>query len=296
MAFHSASSNLVASDTNGSVTDIFIRDRGPADSAPPTVTGSPDRAANTNGWYDAPVAIDWTSVDPDPSSGTPADPPNTNANNEGTHTSVSDESCDPANNCATGELELSIDLSDPGVECETPPTFTLNQAGATVSATVTDAVSGPEASPVTESADTSGLGSGSVDITGTDLAGRSTTVSCSYEVIETTPPNVTGTPDRAPNGNGWYKAPVVDRLDVGRSGPRAREHRAIRRTPTPTPRVRTTYTSDSELRSGRQLCDRGGPAFDRPVGSHRDVQHGVVHGQPTRCDGERERERHGLRT
>jgi hypothetical protein len=95
----------------------------------------------------------------------------------------SDPSCDPANNCATGELELSIDLSNPTVTCGPTPTFTLNQPGASVSATVTDTVSGPEASPVSAPADTSAVGSFSADLTGTDLAGRTAMASCPYDVV-----------------------------------------------------------------------------------------------------------------
>ena len=55
------------------------------DDVPPAVAGAPDRPANANGWYDADVTIDWSSVDPDPSSGTPSDPPDTVASLESTN-------------------------------------------------------------------------------------------------------------------------------------------------------------------------------------------------------------------
>ena len=44
------------------------------DDQPPVVTGTPDRASNADGWYNAPVTITWTSTDPAPSSGTPNTP------------------------------------------------------------------------------------------------------------------------------------------------------------------------------------------------------------------------------
>jgi hypothetical protein len=171
---------LVPQDTNF-FTDVYAAVFAPSDTTPPIVTGTPDRAANGNGWYKAPVTIDWTSEDPDPSSGTPSDPPDTNAGTEGTVTYESDPSCDPANNCATGELELSIDLSNPTVTCN-PAAFAVGQSGAAVTASVTDAVSGPIASTVSTPANTTTAGSFSASLTGTDRSGRTTTVSCPYTV------------------------------------------------------------------------------------------------------------------
>lgn len=230
------------------------------DATAPVVTGMPDRPANSNGWYDADVAIDWSSVDPEPSSGTPTDPPNTVASTEGANiVYTSDPSCDPANNCATGSLTLSIDktnptisgtraplanvngwnktavtvtfdcadalsgvasctspvtlsnegagqsatgtavdladnsaqatvgginidLTDPTVTCNGAPSFILNQPGATVSATVTDSLSGPETATVSAQVSTSMVGTFSVQLAGSDLAGRSTTHACAFTV------------------------------------------------------------------------------------------------------------------
>ena len=149
-----------------------------SDTTPPTVTGSPDRSPNGNGWYSAPVTIDWHATD---DSGQATDPPNTSASTEATNTYTSAASCDPSNNCATGQLSLSIDLSNPSVSCQ-PATFSLNQTGAVVSASVTDAVSGPASATVSAAVSTSAVGASSVSLTGTDRAGRITTVSCPYRV------------------------------------------------------------------------------------------------------------------
>lgn len=181
LVFRSSATNLVAGDTNGS-SDIFGREGSevdvPTDATPPTVTGTPDRAANGNGWYKAAVTIDWQATD---DSGQASDPPNTNAATEGTVTYTSDPSCDPSNNCATGELELSIDLSDPTVTCAAA-SFAVNQPGASVSASVADSVSGPVATSVSAPANTSTAGTFSVNLTGEDLAGRTKVKSCSYTV------------------------------------------------------------------------------------------------------------------
>ena len=154
---------------------------GDPDLVPPIVEGTPDRSPNGNGWYDSAVTIDWTSEDPDPSSGTPTDPPDTVASTEGTVTYQSDQSCDPSNNCATGSLELKIDLSDPGVTCNSAA-FAVGQSGAQVTANVTDSVSGPVSATVSASASTGALGNYTASLTGTDLADRTTTVLCPYSV------------------------------------------------------------------------------------------------------------------
>lgn len=114
------------------------------DTTPPAVAGTPDRSANAAGWYNAPVAIDWLSTDPAPSSGTPSDPPDTLAATEGANVVyASDPSCDPAGNCATGSLALSIDSTAP---MTSTPSFSTGpksiSSDSVVSTTVADALSG----------------------------------------------------------------------------------------------------------------------------------------------------------
>ena len=102
-------------DTN-QVIDAFVRqlaEESPIDSVPPTVSGTPDRAPNAAGWYNADVTIDWHATDPAPSSGTPTDPANTVASLTGENTYTSGQSCDPDGNCATGSLTIKIDKAAP---------------------------------------------------------------------------------------------------------------------------------------------------------------------------------------
>jgi hypothetical protein len=115
--------------------------RNVGDVVPPTVTGAPDRAANASGWYRAPVTINWTSSDPSPSSGTPTQPSPTAANIEGKHTYVSGQSCDPAGNCATGSLQLSIDTVKP-TGTYTGNSFALRLLGQKITGSSADATSG----------------------------------------------------------------------------------------------------------------------------------------------------------
>ena len=78
---------------------------------------------------------------------------------------------------------FKIDSVAPAVTCQSPaPAFILNQPGAQVSASVTDATSLPVNMTEYGSADTSSAGSKSVSITGADNAGNTNSASCSYTV------------------------------------------------------------------------------------------------------------------
>jgi hypothetical protein len=91
---------------------------------------------------------------------------------------------DVADNTETASVgPVRVDLSNPVVQCGLTPTFMVGQLG-TVSASVTDAISGPATATV--SAPATNPSGGSVSLTGYDIAGRSTTVSCPYHVIGAT--------------------------------------------------------------------------------------------------------------
>jgi VCBS repeat-containing protein len=95
---------IIFNETTGTVT---------VDDQPPVVTGTPDRPANANGWYNAPVTITWSSTD---SSGTATTPdPTTVSANGADQVITSGQSCDQAGNCATGSYVLNIDTTPPSV-------------------------------------------------------------------------------------------------------------------------------------------------------------------------------------
>lgn len=141
-----------------------------------------------NGWYVSEVtnlfsATDATSGLADP---TQASFSKSSGTDEGSNVTIDSGSVDDmAGNSNLGITAgpFMVDLSDPTVTCHAAPTFLLNQSGASVSATVTDAISGAASPTASASADTSDVGAMTVDITGYDVAGRSTTASCSYNVV-----------------------------------------------------------------------------------------------------------------
>jgi hypothetical protein len=77
---------------------------------------------------------------------------------------------------------VNIDATAPTVTCVAAPSLVLNQAAATVSASGSDATSGPAQLQVSADADTTGVGAKTADVTGRDLAGNATTKGCAYTV------------------------------------------------------------------------------------------------------------------
>lgn len=107
---------------------------------------------------------------------------------DGTHVLYA-ASIDVAGNAESPVLAvLKIDTTPPAVACGPPPTFLLGGNGGTVSAVVTDQTSGAVTSPVTVAVTPSDVATEGVQskaVTGLDIAGNTTTVSCSYFVVRT---------------------------------------------------------------------------------------------------------------
>jgi Carboxypeptidase regulatory-like domain len=169
---------IIFNETTGSVL---------VDDQPPVVTGSPDRAPNANGWYNAPVTITWTSVDPAPSSGTPTTPSPTTVSSEGANQTVtSGKSCDPAGNCATGSVTgISLDMTPPSVSLTSVTDGATYTGGVapTPACSTSDSLSGV-ATSATLSVTNSGNTYTATCSGATDNAGNSTPpVKATYQVL-----------------------------------------------------------------------------------------------------------------
>jgi hypothetical protein len=74
-------------------------------------------------------------------------------------------------------------MTAPTLACPSPASvFALGEVGVTVSAVVSDGLSGPLAVTVGATVETSSVGARTVSLTGGDLAGNERTVECSYVV------------------------------------------------------------------------------------------------------------------
>ena len=108
---------------------------------------------------------------------------------DGTH-NIECEATDgmsPPNTGASADSDntvtVKIDGTPPTVTCQAPPpVFVLNGPGGLVSATVTDATSGPLVSPISGPAVVTTAGAHTIDLTGQDRAKNSTTQACAYIV------------------------------------------------------------------------------------------------------------------
>jgi hypothetical protein len=233
--YHSLATNLVDNDFNNKA-DVFRKETGIiTDSVSPSVTGIPAHAPDFGDWYNSDVTIDWQATDPAPSSGTPTDPADTLANLEGENTYTSAQSCDPADNCATGSLTLKVDKSQPTVSNPTwsdNPQVEGNDTTLTVDvADSTSGVLGGEYFIGTDPGEGSGTamtlngnslsatfgndlepGTYSVGVRSRDNAGSwSNVVTTELEITydDNTPPAISHILSTAPNGAGWFNSPVT---------------------------------------------------------------------------------------
>jgi hypothetical protein len=165
----------------------------PPDTVAPTVSPVLPPVDGDDGWFvSSPVTVGWDAVDPEPSAGGVVDPPDTIADMEGTHTYTSDEVCDAVGNCATGSVDVSIDVSNPTVSGSV--SSAANGAGwytsaVTVSFACGDAVSGVASCTAPVMLGSEGAGQ-SVVGTAVDVAGRSATTTVSGINIDLTAPAV----------------------------------------------------------------------------------------------------------
>ena len=144
--------------------------------------------ANGSGWNTSDVTVTWNWADEQGGSG--LDPANcsaaTTSSGEGAGITVTETCTDLAGNTTTASHTANVDKTPPTITCGAAPTYVLGSShDVDVSATVTDALSGPAASPVTgdvTASDVSTLGLKSVTLIGLDNAGNATTAACPFVV------------------------------------------------------------------------------------------------------------------
>jgi hypothetical protein len=154
------------------------------DTTPPVITHSvaPPSPDGANGWYHTAPTVSFDVEDGESAiqSTTGCDPVTVSTDTT-TSGRVLTCSATSAGGTSSDSVTIKRDATAPTVTCGTEPTFALGGTG-TVSASVTDTSSGPASATVSAAADTSTLGTHSVQLTGADVAGNTTTVSCPYVV------------------------------------------------------------------------------------------------------------------
>jgi hypothetical protein len=159
----------------------------PSDITPPSIDCTvPDQTI----WYGTDVTVNCTASDSGSGLDNPADASFSLSTNVSAGTETASASTDSrtvydkAGNSATaGPYSFMVDKKAPAVACNLPaPAFLLNQSPAFVTATATDGGSGPATQQASAGADTSSIGSKSVQVSASDNVGNSGSAFCSYSV------------------------------------------------------------------------------------------------------------------
>ncbi len=187
---------LIADENNGAIREVTI----PSVS---TITLNPAPPASTNGWYDGPVTAVVTanenatiSCELDPPAapsvfaaippGCPYTGAGASITGDGIHTvyAASQNSAGDDENPISATIK--IETGAPTLQCETPPSFPFGTPGATVTATVSDSLSGPASPVASMPADTSAIGTWALTIKGYNVAGVPGYANCTYVVTPLT--------------------------------------------------------------------------------------------------------------
>jgi hypothetical protein len=180
------------------------------DKTAPTVTLTPDRSPDHNGWYNHAVVFSAAASNNGPSGAGSCDADETYSSPDDASASVSMDCTDGAGNTGTGSASFQYDATDPSVSA-TPSrspdhngwynhAFSVSYSGTDDTSDIDecgadDNYSGPDTS--------SGLMSGSC----TDNAGNSGSASYSFQ-YDSTIPTISATLTPAANGNGWNNTDV----------------------------------------------------------------------------------------
>ena len=201
------------SDGGEATVSITIR----IDRTPPTVTATPARAPDSNGWYNHSLTVSFTGTDA--TSGVESCvPPQSYSGPDGPNRSVSGSCRDVAGNTAVRVFALSYDATAPQVTGATPSRPPDSNGwynhSLSVGFTGSDATSGVD---TCTQASYAGPDNAAASVSGTcrDRAGNQSGTSAFALMYDATAPQVTGaSPSRPPDSNGWYN----HSLSVGFTG------------------------------------------------------------------------------
>src|SRR6478609_2554784 len=147
------------------------------DASAPVIVSSVSGTAGANGWFTSAATLSWTVTDPESGVFYTQGCDTATVSGETSGKSFTCFAINKARGTSRATRRIKVDLTDPSVSCVLPsPVFFKGQTGARVKATVSDALSGPASTSASSPANTSAAGSFTVNVTGTDKAGRDSTV------------------------------------------------------------------------------------------------------------------------
>ena len=180
------------------------------DATDPSVSVSPDRSPDLNGWYNH--AVTWTASGTDATSGIDTCQSSDYTGPDGTGLTATRSCTDNAGNSASADgATFKYDATDPSVSVSPDRSPDLNgwyNHAVTWTASGTDATSGID---TCQSSDYTGPDGTGLTATRscTDNAGNSASADGATFKYDATDPSVSVSPDRSPDLNGWYNHAVT---------------------------------------------------------------------------------------
>ena len=180
------------------------------DKTAPAITGGPDRAANADGWYNAPVVVSFSCSDA--LSHTESCTTPVTVDDDGAGIAVQGHAVDKAGNSARFDVTgINLDQTGPsiaGAASPAPNGAGWNNSDVTVSFTCADGLSevascSPPTTVAADGADQAVTG------TAVDKAGNVATATLTGLDVDKTPPGITGARHPAPNAHGWNNTAVT---------------------------------------------------------------------------------------
>jgi hypothetical protein len=204
-------------DNAGNVADPVTFSPINIDKTAPVISGSPDRAANSFGWYNADVTVSFTCSDALSGTDTNTVALDNQTLGEGAGQSVSsDGDCtDKAGNTASTPVTVSginIDKTAPTMGGSASPAANANgwnNTNVTVTFTCIDGLSGVDSFSPTSTVLSAEAAGQSASSNCTDKAGNAASKIVSGINIDKTAPVISGSRSPAPNINGWNNTNVT---------------------------------------------------------------------------------------
>lgn len=214
----SVTTSVIATDLAGNTATI-VSPAVKLDKTAPTGSASPDRPANSNGWYNADVTIAFV-VD-DGLSGIDLSRSGeliTVISTEGAAQTGSTTFYDLAGNSVTlYPPTINIDKTAPtgsAAPTSSPNANGWYRADVTMLFSLADALSGIDGAAETQAVIDEEGASITISVVATDLAGNTAVIASPAVNIDKTDPIIDGAPLSAPNVNGWYNDSVTIRFEA----------------------------------------------------------------------------------
>ncbi|MEM4345132.1 MAG: PxKF domain-containing protein [Candidatus Nitrosocaldus sp.] len=155
------------------------------DKTAPTVTATPDRSADHNGWYNAPLTITFSGTDATSGIDSCDSPVNYNGP-DGTNIEVTGSCTDNAGNVGSASYTFDYDNTDPTVfilGISNGQQFDFGDPLPSVECDATDNLSGIQSCTITPSTLPTSVGSHTITATAKDNAGNTATTSITYTIL-----------------------------------------------------------------------------------------------------------------